>query len=84
MIASSLNRYFNIVYMMSGRYRVRYIARVISWENRIIRIRDKDQKEHTLKEEHIRLMKPTIPTQLKVPIPKKESKQQELFSEDML
>lgn len=79
---SDIYRYFRIVYMMSGRFKVKYIARIISWEKGIIQVRDKDQKEHTLKEEYICLMKPTITTKLKIHEEKKESTQQELFPEE--
>lgn len=46
--------YYKIVYMLSGKYKSVYKARILLWENGRIKIRDEDAKEHILKEEHIR------------------------------
>lgn len=70
--------------MMSGRHRITYTARILSWEDGKIRVRDIDQREHILKEVYIRSMKPVVITGLKVPEVKQKYEQQELFSEEIL
>lgn len=55
------NNYFKIIYLMSGKYKAKYDATILSWKDGTIRIRDIDQKEHTIKERYIVSIKPTIP-----------------------
>ena len=79
-------QYFKFTYMMSGRFKVSYTARVLSWQQGIVRIRDIDQKEHTLKEKFIKTMKPKYLTSSLECSKKKveEYQQQELFSTTFL
>lgn len=55
------NNYFKIIYMMSGKYKAKYEAVILSWEKGNIRIRDIDLKEHNIKEDYIVSIKPIIP-----------------------
>jgi len=71
---------------MSGRFQTTYIARVISWNDGIIRIRDTEQREFTLREKFIRSMKPkyltsSLEQNVKVI---NEDEQLELFSNNFL
>ena len=56
-----MRQYFKFIYLMSGRYRVTYTAKIIAWENEIVTIRDRDNKEHTLKEKYIQSMRSVNP-----------------------
>lgn len=51
-------RYFKIVYLLSGKYRSSYQAKILSWQNGIINIRDDNGREYNLKEEFILSLKP--------------------------
>jgi len=72
---------------MSGKYRVMYTAKIIAWESDIVTIRDRDGKEHTLKEKYIQSMRSVNPytkfNSKKTEEEEKEFQQQELFLETM-
>ncbi|OEF99974.1 hypothetical protein BHF71_07200 [Vulcanibacillus modesticaldus] len=69
---------FKIKYMLSGKYKSTYEAKIILWQDGKVRIRDVDGKEYTLKEENI-----TNITALEYTVEKvnkeEEYQQQELF-----
>ncbi len=69
--------------MMSGKYRVMYTAKIIAWENEIVKIRDRDGKEHTLKEKYIQSMRSTNPFKKIETRDEEDSEyeQQDLFAE---
>lgn len=47
-------QFFKITYMLSGKYKSIYQARIVLWENERVKIRDIDDKEYLLKEEYIK------------------------------
>lgn len=51
-------RYFKIVYLLSGKYRSTYQAKILLWQNGVLNIRDDNGREYNLKEEFILSLKP--------------------------
>lgn len=51
-------KYFKIVYLLSGKYRSTYHAKILSWQNGVLNIRDDNGREYNLKEEFIKSVKP--------------------------
>lgn len=51
-------KYFRIVYLLSGKYRSTYHAKILSWQNGVLNIRDDNGREYNLKEEFILSLKP--------------------------
>jgi len=49
--------YFKIVYLLSGKYKSIYKAKILLWQDGRVKIRDEDEKEHVLKEEHLQSIK---------------------------
>ncbi len=47
-------KYFRFIYMLSGRYKSIYKAKILLWQDGIIKVRDEDGREHILKEEFIK------------------------------
>jgi len=50
-------KYFKIVYLLSGKYRSTYQAKILSWQNGVLNIRDDNGREYNLKEEFILSLK---------------------------
>ncbi len=71
--------FFKIVYMLSGKYRSTYIAKILSWSNEIINIRDIEGKEHHLKEAYIKQIVSIKKGELNQPNKTVETEQQTLF-----
>lgn len=48
-----MNKFFKITYLLSGKYKSTYKAKIMSWEKEIVNIRDENGREYNLKEEYI-------------------------------
>lgn len=66
-------KYFKIIYLLSGKYRSTYQAKILSWHNGVLNIRDDNGREYNLKEEFIQSVKP-IGNEKVVTGPNKEAK----------
>lgn len=76
-------KYFKIVYLLSGKYRSTYQAKILSWHNGVLNIRDDNGREYNLKEEFIQSVKPICIEKVVVNSNKESNKnsfdQQDLF-----
>lgn len=76
-------KYFKIVYLLSGKYRSTYQAKILLWNNGVLNIRDDNGKEYNLKEEFILSIKPIVKEKVVASSNKKstmyEGNQRELF-----
>lgn len=77
-------KYFKIIYLLSGKYRSTYNAKILLWQNGVLNVRDDNEREYNLKEEFIQSIK-SIEKEKTVSNTDKESdfsgefKQQDLF-----
>lgn len=72
--------YFKFTYMLSGKYKSIYRAKILLWQNSRVKIRDEDGREHVLKEEYIRNITKVETKNVKPIIQESlEIEQQELF-----
>lgn len=68
--------YFKITYLISGKYKTKYVGIILSWGNEIIKIRDQSLRIHHLKEKYVTNVRPAV-----IKKSKKHKEQQEKFEQ---
>lgn len=57
--------FFKIIYLLSGKYKSVYKAKIVSWQDNKVEIIDMDGKKHILKAKFIQSIKRILPMENK-------------------